>query len=36
MYVEGIGHSGLRVYSLNPISGPILRPFGMDVAIEDQ
>jgi len=35
MYVEGMGHSGTRAYWTHPLLGEILRPFGMELTIED-
>ena len=35
MYIEGMGHSGVRAYWTHPILGEALRPFGMDLTIED-
>jgi len=35
LYLEVIEHSGLRVYMQQPVTGPILRPLGMDLIIED-
>ncbi|CAF1609523.1 unnamed protein product [Rotaria magnacalcarata] len=35
MYVEGMGHSGTRVYWTHPIIGEVLRPFKMEITIED-
>lgn len=34
-YVEAIGHSGIRAHWSTPILGPVLKPFGMDLVIED-
>ncbi|KAF9513343.1 hypothetical protein BS47DRAFT_1344430, partial [Hydnum rufescens UP504] len=34
-YTEVVGHSGVRLYQQQPVTGPILRPFGMDMAGED-
>ncbi|OZJ04475.1 hypothetical protein BZG36_02686 [Bifiguratus adelaidae] len=35
IYVELAGHSGLRAWFPHPILGVVLRPFGMDLVIED-
>ena len=35
MYIEGMGHSGTRAHWTHPILGEVLRPFGMDLTIED-
>ena len=35
MYIEGMGHSGTRVFWTHPLLGEVLRPFGMDLTIED-
>ncbi|KAK0539844.1 hypothetical protein OC835_000939 [Tilletia horrida] len=35
LYVEALGHSGIRAVWQHPVLGPILQPFGMDLAIED-
>jgi sterol desaturase/sphingolipid hydroxylase (fatty acid hydroxylase superfamily) len=35
MYIEGMGHSGTRVYWTHPLLGEVLRPFGMELTIED-
>ena len=35
MYIEGTGHSGMRVFWTHPLLGEVLRPFGMDLTIED-
>jgi sterol desaturase/sphingolipid hydroxylase (fatty acid hydroxylase superfamily) len=35
MYIEGMGHSGARAYWTHPLLGEILRPFGMELTIED-
>ncbi|CAF0810516.1 unnamed protein product [Rotaria sp. Silwood1] len=35
MYVEGMGHSGARAYWTHPLLGEILRPFKMELTIED-
>jgi len=35
IYVEAAGHTGIRVYWQQPITGPILRHFGMDLVLED-
>ncbi|KZP27960.1 hypothetical protein FIBSPDRAFT_853174, partial [Athelia psychrophila] len=34
-YVEAIGHSGIRAYWGTPILGPVLKPLGMDLVVED-
>ncbi|KAF9519424.1 hypothetical protein BS47DRAFT_1337201 [Hydnum rufescens UP504] len=34
-YVELCGHSGVRLFCNHPVSGPILRPFDMDLSVED-
>ncbi|CAF1078328.1 unnamed protein product [Adineta steineri] len=34
-YVEAMGHSGTRVYWTHPLIGEILRPFGMELTVED-
>jgi hypothetical protein len=33
MYIEGMGHSGVRAYWTHPFLGEILRPFGMELTI---
>ena len=35
MYIEGMGHSGVRAFWTHPLIGEVLRPFGMDLTIED-
>lgn len=35
LYVEALGHSGIRAVWPHPILGAVLRPFGMDLAVED-
>jgi sterol desaturase/sphingolipid hydroxylase (fatty acid hydroxylase superfamily) len=35
MYIEGMGHSGVRAYWTHPLLGEVLRPFGMELTIED-
>ncbi|KAK0525999.1 hypothetical protein OC834_004955 [Tilletia horrida] len=35
LYTEAMGHSGVRLYWPTPLSGWILRPLGMDLALED-
>lgn len=35
MYIEGTGHSGMRVFWTHPLLGEVLRPFDMDLTIED-
>ncbi|KAF9520999.1 hypothetical protein BS47DRAFT_1335092, partial [Hydnum rufescens UP504] len=35
LYAEVVGHSGIRVYQQQPVTGPVLRPLGMDVIGED-
>ncbi|KAF7984340.1 hypothetical protein HWV62_15349 [Athelia sp. TMB] len=35
LYVEAMGHSGIRAYWLHPLLGKVLQPFGMELAIED-
>ncbi|GAA5936181.1 sterol desaturase family protein [Sporobolomyces koalae] len=35
IYVEMMGHSGVRAYWTHPVLGWILRPFGMDLIVED-
>ncbi|KIM77950.1 hypothetical protein PILCRDRAFT_606638 [Piloderma croceum F 1598] len=35
LYVEAMGHSGIRAYWSHPLLTPILKPFGMEIAIED-
>jgi hypothetical protein len=35
MYIEGMGHSGARAYWTHPLLGEFLRPFGMELTIED-
>ncbi|GAA5820816.1 hypothetical protein JCM10212_002099 [Sporobolomyces blumeae] len=35
IYVEMLGHSGIRAYWAHPILGWLLKPFGMDLAVED-
>lgn len=35
LYVEALGHSGIRADWPHPILGHLLRPFGMDLAVED-
>jgi len=34
-YTEVVGHSGVRLCQPQPVTGPILRPFGMDMVGED-
>ncbi|CAD6892066.1 unnamed protein product [Tilletia controversa] len=35
LYVEALGHSGIRAVWQHPILGPVLQPFGMELAVED-
>jgi len=35
LYVEALGHSGIRAYWPHPILGHVLKPFGMELAVED-
>lgn len=35
VYVEAIGHSGIRAYWPHPLLGKVLKPFGMELAVED-
>ncbi|KAE8211723.1 hypothetical protein CF319_g4979 [Tilletia indica] len=35
LYVEALGHSGIRAVWQHPLLGPILKPFGMELAVED-
>ncbi|KAK0565497.1 hypothetical protein OC861_003720 [Tilletia horrida] len=35
LYTEAMGHCGVRLYWPTPLSGWVLRPFGMDLALED-
>jgi hypothetical protein len=35
LYVEALGHSGIRAYWPHPLLTPVLKPFGMELAIED-
>ncbi|KAK0521855.1 hypothetical protein OC834_006255 [Tilletia horrida] len=35
LYVEALGHSGIRAVWQHPILGPVLRPLGMELAVED-
>ncbi|PWN51879.1 hypothetical protein IE53DRAFT_327703 [Violaceomyces palustris] len=35
LYVEALGHSGIRAYWPHPILGLVLRPLGMELAVED-
>lgn len=35
LYVEALGHSGIRADWPHPILGMVLRPFGMELAVED-
>jgi sterol desaturase/sphingolipid hydroxylase (fatty acid hydroxylase superfamily) len=35
LYVEAAGHSGIRAYWPHPLLTPALKPFGMELAIED-
>ncbi|CEH17072.1 hypothetical protein CBOM_03143 [Ceraceosorus bombacis] len=35
IYTEAMGHSGVRLYWQTPMTGPILRLFNMDLALED-
>jgi len=34
-YTEVVGHSGVRLYQQQPVAGPILRPFGVEMIGED-
>ncbi|KAF9521001.1 hypothetical protein BS47DRAFT_1286368 [Hydnum rufescens UP504] len=36
LYAEVLGHSGIRLYQQQPVTGPVLRPFGMGLVGEDQ
>ncbi|KAL9940324.1 hypothetical protein V8E36_001029 [Tilletia maclaganii] len=35
LYVEALGHSGVRAVWQHPVLGYFLRPFGMELAVED-
>lgn len=35
LYVEMLGHSGIRAYWPHPLLTPILKPFDMELAVED-
>ncbi|CAF0776850.1 unnamed protein product [Rotaria sordida] len=35
LYVEGVGHCGARAYWTHPVVGEVLRPFKMEITIED-
>ncbi|PWN42721.1 hypothetical protein IE81DRAFT_323063 [Ceraceosorus guamensis] len=35
LYVEALGHSGIRAYWPHPLLGLMLRPLGMELAVED-
>lgn len=35
MYVEGMGHTGIRAFWTHPCCGEFLQLFGMDLSIED-
>ncbi|CAD6957190.1 unnamed protein product [Tilletia caries] len=35
LYTEAMGHCGVRLYLPTPLTGYILRPLGMDLALED-
>lgn len=35
LYVEALGHSGIRAYWPHPILGFLLKPLGMELAVED-
>ncbi|KAK0546303.1 hypothetical protein OC846_004964 [Tilletia horrida] len=35
LYVEALGHSGIRAVWQHPVLGYFLRPFGMELAVED-
>ncbi|CAD6919821.1 unnamed protein product [Tilletia controversa] len=35
LYVEALGHSGVRAVWQHPLLGPALKPFGMELAVED-
>lgn len=35
VYIEAMGHSGMRVFWTHPIFGEILQIFGMDLTVED-
>lgn len=35
LYVEALGHSGIRAMWPHPLLGMVLRPLGMELAVED-
>lgn len=35
IYVEALGHSGIRAYWAHPVLGAVLAPFGMELTVED-
>lgn len=35
LYVEALGHSGIRAYWAHPVLGAVLAPFGMELTVED-
>ncbi|KAF8316092.1 hypothetical protein DL93DRAFT_2166322 [Clavulina sp. PMI_390] len=35
LYIEAAGHTGIRIYWLSPVTGPVLAPLGLDLILED-